>query len=324
MRSRSCWMVLLGCLGAAGLCWLWWAVRTTPNPGLPVQIVVMLLVVGLAVVPWAVLVSARLADEEARSLHSRGVVVAACTVVAGLWIALVVLRWRPGWSAAAVLVSVLAAGAVLLVGAVALPWLYLMARAVTRERAARVRAEQRGEMAAHLHDSVLQALTLIQKRSDQPEVRRLARGTERDLRSWLYGGPEPDPDDFAAAVVAAAAEVEDRFTVTVEVVTVGTCRLDDRTAAVVGAVREALTNAARHAGVPKVSVFAEAADSDVFVLVRDRGKGFDPALRPGAHRRGITDSIEGRVRRHGGVAAIRSTPGEGTEVELRLPGDGAR
>ncbi|MBW4718094.1 sensor histidine kinase [Saccharothrix obliqua] len=322
-RGRSYWMVLLGCLGAAGLCWLLWLMATTPSPSLPVQALVMLVVVGLAVGPWAVLVSLRLPEGEARSLHRRGVLVASWTAGVGLWAALVVCRWPTGLSRAVASMSVLAAGAVVLVGAVALPWLFLTTRTLARERAARVRAEHRAEVAAHLHDSVLQALTLIQKRSAQPDVRRLARGTERDLRAWLYGAPPADPDDFATAVSAAAAAVEDRFAVTVEVVAVGTCRLDERTAAVVGAVREALANAARHADVRNVSVFAEVTDSDVFALVRDRGRGFDPAASPGADRRGIRDSIELRVRQHGGTAVIRSAPGEGTEVELRLTGVGA-
>ncbi|GAA3849659.1 hypothetical protein GCM10022243_14500 [Saccharothrix violaceirubra] len=311
-------MILLGCLGLVCLAWLMWAMRHTPPPSLPVMVLVMLMAIGLAVVPWAVLVSARLADEEARALHLRGAFVAACTVTAGIWISLVVIRRESHLQTATAIVSVLAAGAVLLVGGVALPWLFLMARTLTRERAARIRAEERSEMAAHLHDSVLQSLTLIQKRSAQQEVRRLARSTERDLRSWLYGTKTDDPDDFAMAVTATAATIEDTFAITVEVVTVGTCRVDERTSAVVGAIREALTNAARHSGADKVSVYAEVVDIEMLVLIRDRGRGFTRKDTTSAHHRGIADSIEHRVRQYGGVAAIRSTPGEGTEVELRM------
>jgi signal transduction histidine kinase len=127
-----------------------------------------------------------------------------------------------------------------------------------------------------------------------------------------------------AALRAAAAEVEDRHGVTVELVTVGTCRLDERARAVAGAAAEALTNAAKHAGVQRVSVFAEVADGQVLVVVRDRGRGFDPPAAGGAGGgRGIPDSIVGRMRRQGGTATIRSAPGAGTEVELRMPVAGA-
>ena len=168
--------------------------------------------------------------------------------------------------------SILSAAAVAIVGAVLAPWFFLVTRTLARERSRRVRAEERAEVAAHLHDSVLQALTLIQKHADDSaSVRRLARGTERELRGWLYGPPPPwAGDDFAAAVRAAAEEVEDRFDVAVELVAVGTCPLDGPARAVVGAVREALTNAAKHAEVRRVSVFTEVAGTEVFALVRDR------------------------------------------------------
>jgi signal transduction histidine kinase len=208
----------------------------------------------------------------------------------------------------------------LLAGAVLLPWLFVLTRAITRERAARVRAEERAELATHLHDSVLQALTLIHKRAEDPRaVRGLTRRADRDLRAWLYGGPPDDGDDFAAAAKAVAEEVEDRFDVTVEVATVGTCRLDGPARAVIGAVREALTNAAKHAEVRHVSVFAEISEQDVHALVRDRGRGFDPALCNDTDRRGITDSIERRIHAHGGSAVVRSALGAGTEVELHMP-----
>jgi signal transduction histidine kinase len=203
---------------------------------------------------------------------------------------------------------------------VVFPWVFLLTRTVTRERAARVRAEERAEVATHLHDSVLQTLTLIQKRRGDPaEMARLARHAERELRGWLYGASRSTGgDDLVAALHAAAAEVEDRFGASVELVTVGTCRLDERAHAVAGAASEALTNAAKHARVPRVSVFAEVADGQVVVVVRDRGRGFDQAAAGGGGR-GIPDSILGRMRRQGGTAAIRTAPGAGTEVELRMP-----
>ena len=145
----------------------------------------------------------------------------------------------------------------------------------------------------------------------------------RARAAWLaLWGPDlaTAQDDLVAALHAAAAEVEDRHGVSVELVTVGTCRLDERARAVVGAASEALTNAAKHAGVTRVSVFVEVADGQVVVVVRDRGRGFDQAAagKPGGGR-GIPDSILGRIRRHGGAAAIRTAPGAGTEVELRMP-----
>jgi signal transduction histidine kinase len=185
-----------------------------------------------------------------------------------------------------------------------------------------VRAEERAEVATHLHDSVLQTLTLIQKRTGDPgEMVRLARHAERELRGWLFGGSRPagGEEDLVAALQAAAGEVEDRFRVSVELVTVGTCQLDERARAVVGAASEALTNAAKHAGVTRVSMFAEVADGQAVVVVRDRGRGFDQAVAGGSGGRGIPDSILGRMRRQGGQVAIRASPGGGTEVELRMP-----
>jgi signal transduction histidine kinase len=120
-----------------------------------------------------------------------------------------------------------------------------------------------------------------------------------------------------------AVEVEDAFGVSVELVTVGSCPLDQRTRAVTGATREALVNAAKHAGVAHVSVFAEVAEGELLVAVRDRGRGFEPATGVGPACRGIADSIVGRMRGQGGTAAIRSAVGQGTEVELRLPLGGA-
>src|SRR5262245_51219296 len=154
--------------------------------------------------------------------------------------------------------SIIAATAIALVGGIILPWLFLLTRTLAKERSRRIRAEERAEVAAHLHDSGLQALTLIQKQADDSgAVRRLARGTERELRAWLYGAPPAAESDFAAAVRGIAEEVEDRFDVTVELVTVGTCTMDSRAEAAIGAIREALTNAAKHAQVERVSVFAE-------------------------------------------------------------------
>jgi signal transduction histidine kinase len=203
------------------------------------------------------------------------------------------------------------------------------ARRAQAERSERIRGDERAEVAAHLHDSVLQTLALIRRRSDDPrEVAQLARRQERELRTWLSGRSQRPDDELMAALRAAAAAVEVEHRVEIEVVTIGERPLDDRTAALVAAAREAMANAARHAcpaasapgaaGDPVViSVFAEAEDGRIEVFVRDRGRGFDPDALP-ADRRGVRESILGRMRRAGGRATIHSAPGEGTEVELLL------
>lgn len=191
--------------------------------------------------------------------------------------------------------------------------------ALAVERAQRIRSQERTETAAHLHDSVLQDLALIQRRSGDPaEVITLARRSERELRGWLAGGPALHGQQFAATVKAAAAEVEAAHTVSVDAVTVGDAPLDEQLAALVAAAREAMLNAAKHAGVARLALYAEVGETHGEVFVRDRGKGFDPvAVAP--DRRGIAVSIVERLRRHGGEATVRSAPGEGTEVRLRVP-----
>jgi signal transduction histidine kinase len=310
---------------------LWLAEHTEPPP-LPVLVVLVLVVVGLVVGPWAYLAARQLEGEAAAgrilrrvlavgaTLAGTGVAVAAAISISG--------TGEPGTAGAVAMFSILVAGLLSLVGVVVFPWLFLLTRTVTRERAARVRAEERAAVAAHLHDSVLQVLTLIHKRAGDPdEVVRLARRSERELRGWLYGdaagaaatGDQQGEQDLAAALRGVAAEVEDRHGVTVELVTVGTLPLDERGRAIVGAATEALTNAAKHAGTAHVSMFSEVGDGEVVVRVRDRGRGFDRAAAAGPHRHGLTDSIVGRMGRNGGTATIRTAPGAGTEVELRLP-----
>jgi signal transduction histidine kinase len=318
MRPR--WLVVLGCLGLAAFCVLLWAIENTARPNLPMVVALMMGVVGLAVVPWARLAAVRLKGErDANRLLRQVTEVAIFVAIAGVVFTLVVFGKDSDIASAVVIISIFTAGALALLGAVVLPWIFLLTRTVTRERAARVRAEERAAMAAHLHDSVLQSLTLIHKRTEDPHVRRLARSTERELRAWLFGAPDTNKNDLVSAVTAAASEIEDRFAVTVELVLVGTCPLDARVGAVVGALREALTNAAKHSGVQRVSALVEVTGGEVFALVRDRGRGFDLSVHGGGDRRGVVDSIEGRMRVHGGVAAIRSEVGSGTEVELRMP-----
>ena len=190
------------------------------------------------------------------------------------------------------------------------------------EQAERARSQERADTGAALHDSVLQTLALIQRRSDDPAaVSTLARRQERDLRDWLGGRGRLGGGDqamFAAALADAAADVEADYPITVEVVAVGDAAIDDRLAQVVAAAREAMLNAAKHAGVATASVYAEIGDDTISVFVRDRGAGFDPRAVP-ADRRGVSSSIVDRVERSGGSAVIRSAPGAGTEVELSLP-----
>jgi signal transduction histidine kinase len=199
------------------------------------------------------------------------------------------------------------------------PWMYRLAGDLTAERAERVRTQERADMAAHLHDSVLQTLALIQKNShDSALVARLARSQERDLRSWLFEGESKDSDTLAGAMRTITAEVEDSHGVDIDLVCVGDCPFNEPLRAVVSATREALVNAAKHAGTGKVDVYVEVTPSAVEVFVRDRGVGFDPSDVP-EDRRGVRGSIVDRMDRHGGSSEIRSTPGEGTEVRLRLP-----
>ena len=194
-------------------------------------------------------------------------------------------------------------------GAVAIGLLMVAGPWAWRVANERARAEERAELAARVHDSVLQTLTLIQK---QPEdARRLARRQERELRAWLY--PAVASGTLADAVDRAAAEIEELHGVRVEVVHTGDAPLDERSQALVLAAREAMANAARHAGVHEISVFVDT----TAVYVRDRGRGFDPDAVAG-DRQGIAESIRGRMERVGGTARIVTTPGEGTEVELSL------
>lgn len=221
-----------------------------------------------------------------------------------------------------------AAAAVVFLGTVLVfgPWWVRLSQALTAERAARIRSQERAEVAAHLHDSVLQTLALIQRRAGDPrEVAQLARSQERELRAWLNEQHVPPGASLAAALRETAAEVEQLHGVAVEVVAVGDAAVDERGAALVAAAREAMANAARFSGSDRVDVYAEIGDGRVEAYVRDRGAGFDRAVVP-ADRRGLRESIEGRMARHGGRARIVTAPGAGTEVELVFEprgGDGA-
>jgi len=211
-----------------------------------------------------------------------------------------------------------AAALVLLFG----PWWLRIARDLVTERQARARAEERADIAARVHDSVLQTLALIQRRAEDPQaVVQLARAQERELRSWLFEGRAPgdaDASSFAEGVRQIQRDVEARHGVPVEIVTVGDCPLDEHLSALLAAAREATVNAAKWSGAAAISLFAEVEPDKVNVAVRDRGKGFDPAAVPG-DRKGVAESIHGRMSRHGGEATVQSAPGEGTKVTLTMP-----
>jgi len=204
------------------------------------------------------------------------------------------------------------------------PWWLGVARDLVVERQARALAEERANMATRVHDSVLQTLALIQRRADDPQqVAKLARAQERELRSWLFngsppGGPGGDDETVGAAVQRIQREVEANHGITVEVVTVGDCELDDNLRELLAAAREATVNSAKWSGADVVSVFAEVEPRDVSVFVRDRGKGFDPDAVP-SDRKGVSESVYGRMSRHGGTAEVKSSPGEGTDVALKMP-----
>ena len=294
------WPVLLVAAGGA----LIWRQSTAAEPPVPAPVATP----AARAAPRAPLV--RLPADAA----SRALVGAALVVGGGL-----VFLWlndalQPARDVLLAVVVVLVALTLILA-----PWWLRLVRGLTAERSERIRSQERAEVAAHLHDSVLQTLALMQKRVDDPrEVAALARRQERELRAWLNGRRAPGDDaTVAAALEGAAAEVEDAHGVAIEVVAVGDAPLDPRAEALVAAAREALVNAAKFAGDGPVALYAEVAPGRIEVFVRDRGPGFDPAAVPD-DRRGVRESIVGRMERHGGRAAVHTAPGGGTEVELVL------
>jgi len=218
-------------------------------------------------------------------------------------------------------------GVLLLVGAVATalgPWWMRIVRDERAERQARIRAEERAEIATRVHDSVLQTLALIQRRAGDPhQVVQLARAQERELRSWLFDSRPPGSMDGKADTVADAVrliqqDVEANHGMPVDAVTVGNCELDDDLTAMMDAAREATINAAKWSGADVVSLFAEVEPESVALFIRDRGRGFDPAAVP-PDRKGLAESIQARMARRGGSVTVRSAPGDGTEIGLTMP-----
>jgi len=261
-------------------------------------------------------------DASAELVRRRAVLVSRTSLGVALVIAagLVFLQATGALSVARdVVLAVLVA--VVVLGVIFAPWVVRLVRSLTEERAERIRSQERAEMAAHLHDSVLQTLAMVQRRAEDPRaVAALSRRQERELRSWLTGRSGDratrGPRRFVAALEEAAQEIEEAEGVPVEVVAVGDGVLDRDREALVAAAREAMLNAAKFAG-GEVAVYAEAENGRTQVFVRDRGAGFEQEAIP-ADRRGVRESIVGRMRRHGGSARITSAPGAGTEVELTL------
>jgi signal transduction histidine kinase/phage shock protein PspC (stress-responsive transcriptional regulator) len=203
---------------------------------------------------------------------------------------------------------------------VAGPWLWSLIEDLRTERRARIRSEEKAEVAAHLHDSVLQTLALIQRTDDPKKMVTLARSQERDLRSWLFDDANADADSIEGALTSAATKVEAVHDVPVSVVVVGEAVLSaERQEALIAAATEAMMNAAKHSGASKISVYAEMIGGSVDVYVSDQGHGFD-CDNVNKDRRGIRESIEARMKRNDGTAMIESIAGEGTEVHLTMNG----
>jgi signal transduction histidine kinase len=238
-------------------------------------------------------------------------------VAAGV-IGFIALNFGASTAPAALLISTAVLSLVVLIVA---PWLWRAASQVSEERLKRTRADERAELAAHLHDSVLQTLSLIQRSADDKQATvSLARRQERELREWLFGRAHDASGEqrFRPSLEQLAAEVEDLHGVPVEVVVVGDGPLDERMASALSAAREALVNAARHSGAPRVDVYGELGSERLEIFVRDTGRGFERAdVSP--DRRGLRDSVLGRMERAGGDVSITSAPGQGCEVALSLP-----
>ncbi|MEO6020112.1 MAG: PspC domain-containing protein [Knoellia sp.] len=277
----------------------------------------LLIAVGVAVA-WSQLDDAERTKWLGTERGHRGVTwlrLALGTGVAVIGILVLTIR---GSSVSAMGDALLATLAVLVGAAlITAPWVVRLWRNYREEQEVATRANERADIAAHLHDSVLQTLALIQRRSQDPvAVTQLARAQERELRSWLYAGPAGSDETLASAVTAAAHDVEDLNGVVIDLVVTGDRALEEHGTALVRAMREALLNATRH-GMPPVTAYAEIGTSGVQAFVRDRGEGFEIDDIP-QDRLGVRASILGRMERHGGTAKVRRRE-DGTEVELTLP-----
>jgi signal transduction histidine kinase/phage shock protein PspC (stress-responsive transcriptional regulator) len=297
-------------LAAFGVALLWGLTRPAPEPGEEEEPQA-----AESALPFQAREPRERASRVSRAMFGIAFVIAAALIV----------LWQAGALSAAGDAALAALVVTISLVLISAPFWWSMARRLGAEKMARVRSQERAELAAHLHDSVLQTLALMQKRAGEPdEVAKLARRQERELRSWLAGGEPARPTErLADALRAAAEEVEEAHGAPVDAIVVGDAPLDERMEALVGAAREALTNAAKFASdAGPVHLYAEIANGSARVFIDDRGPGFDPDSIPG-DRRGVRQSIIGRMRRYGGRAEIRSGPGEGTEVELAINGGGS-
>ena len=241
------------------------------------------------------------------------IVIGAALMAAGVVVILTSLDTFQALGPVAIAVLLTAVGFMLVFG----PWVLGLFDDLNKERHARIRSEERAELAAHLHDSVLQTLALIQRSDDSQHMTTLARAQERDLRTWLFA-PERDHagETVGEAVTAAAAKVEAAFDVPIEVVVVGDRQAVGESSALVAAAAEAMANAAQHSEARQVSVYVECTDEGVEAWITDQGTGFDIDAVD-EDRKGITESIVARMRRSGGSAEIISNEGSGTEIHLR-------
>lgn len=270
-------------------------------------IVIALVALG-AVLAWQAY------DRDMRTTGSVVLLVCGAALVMGGVVVIALMGDRGGITG--VILAVLAS--VSGVGILVVPLIVRLFRSLVQEREEKAVADQHAVIAAHLHDSVLQTLALIQKRAgDAEEVARLARGQERELRAWLYGSPSA-PASLFSALNAAASDVDDMFNVRIRPVTVGEdLEMNAGVEPVVLAAREAMVNAAKHSGATAIDVYVEHLAGELSVFVRDRGTGFDLDAIP-EDRHGIRDSITGRMEGAGGTAVVKTAPGEGTEVALTL------
>ena len=294
---------------------------TTQLGGFPPNVVWPLGVLGVALlITWQRLVERREADW--RSPRQWLMVAVGLAVATGAVIVLVAGIEGVASAAGSML---LALGAVAAMAVLSAPWWWRLVRERDAERQARVRSDERAEVAAHIHDSVLQTLTLIQRNAGDPQAMvNLARRQDRELRNWL----DPNRASRQGASIRGrldeiATTVEELHGVPVEVVAVGDCLVDSALEALLGATREATVNAAEHSGADQVDIYVEVGDDAIEVFVRDTGKGFEPDDIE-RDRQGVRQSIIGRMQRAGGTAVISSAAGEGTEVELRLEREGNR
>lgn len=298
-----------------GLMWVFALLDWWPQQALVLTVATMAFGAAALVDRTAPRPLAALFDPSVERAGRMRVMLGAALVVAG--IAIFASAAGPLVEVASVVLAIVVTAVGLVVGFG--PLVRRLAGDLTRERSERIRQEERAEMAAHLHDSVLQTLALIQRSDDPARISMLARHQETELRDWLYGtAPLDGVDLVSTALRRAARKVEEDHQVPVEVVAVGDHAIDSSTAALVGAASEAMVNAAKHSGTVRISLFFEAADGEMSVYVTDQGKGFDTKAVPN-DRRGIAESIVARVRKAGGTASISSEPGEGTEVHLTMP-----